>query len=122
MSIELVSAEIASGGELMGLVENIGRRWFYLLVVDGEGKVHEIDGSWMSAVGPGAVVFHAPMTLTGQAGDTVQLLLAVASDEILEMVWLKEGYEAGSYFDQLRAEIGANGGGADFGIAPFVIR
>src|SRR5690606_20136613 len=73
---------IASGAELTGLVRDFGRKWLYLVVVDDEGKVQELDDL---ARGPdGSVVFRAPLTLTDGPVDTVQLLLAVASDEPLE--------------------------------------
>lgn len=122
LTIRLATPEIASGSEMIGLVGNIERRWFYLLVVDDEGKVQEIENDRLFVVDRGTVGFRAPLTLTSGPVETVQLMLAISSDEILEMVWLREGYEAGTYFDHLRAEVLANGGGVDFGIAPFVLR
>lgn len=122
LTVRLATPEIVSGDEMIGLVGNIGRRWFYLLVVDDEGKVQEIENDKLFVVERDTVGFRAPLTLTSGPVETVQLMLAISSDEILEMVWLREGYEAGTYFDHLRAEVQANGGGVDFGIAPFVLR
>ncbi len=122
LAIELSAEEIASGTELVGRVANLRRPWFYLVVVDDMGRVQEVEDDRLFLIEQGTVGFRTPLTLTGGPVDTVQLLLAISSDEILEIVWLREGAQATTYFEQLLAEIERNGGGVDFGIAAFALR
>lgn len=122
LAVELAATRVESGGELAGTVGNVARPWFYLLVVDHAGKVQEVDRARLRSAGPGAVGFAVPLTRMGDPVDTVQLLLAIASDEILEMVWLREGGRADGYFEDLREEIARSGGSVDFGVAAFMLR
>lgn len=120
LTIRPDTPEIASGTELTGVVRDFGRKWLYLVVVDDEGKVQELDDL---KPGPdGSIVFRAPLTLTDGPVDTVQLLLAVASDEPLDTFATQDGAPAGAYFQSLREEISAHPRPIDIGMAGFLIR
>jgi hypothetical protein len=114
------SAEISSGAELSGAIHNFSRKWLYLVVVDDEGTVQELDD--LSRNADGTIGFRAPLTLTDGPVNTVQLLLAIASDSALETFAQREGENARPYFAALATEISALRQGVEVGIAGFVIR
>jgi hypothetical protein len=114
------SAEISSGAELSGAIHNFSRKWLYLVVVDDEGTVQELHD--ISRNADGTIGFRAPLTLTDGPVDTVQLLLAIASDSALETFAQREGENARPYFAALASEISALRQGVEVGIAGFVIR
>lgn len=118
--VELAVPEIASGKELSGRIANLSRKRLYLVVVDDEGKVQEVQNLFLES--EGTVGFRAPLTLTDGPVGTEQLLVAIASDEALETFSLQEGKQAAAFFDELRAEIRRRGNTIDFGIASVIVR
>ncbi|BCH25449.1 hypothetical protein MesoLjLb_52340 [Mesorhizobium sp. L-8-3] len=118
--VELAVSEIASGDELSGRISNLSRNRLYLVVVDDEGKVQEVEQLFLES--DGTVGFRAPLTLTDGPVGTEQLLVAIASDEALETFSLQEGEQAAAFFDELRAEIRRRGSTVDFGMASVIVR
>jgi hypothetical protein len=110
---------IESGGDLSGRIENIRRKMVYLLLVDDDGKVEEIQDLFMDG---GAVGFSAPMTLEDGPVETVQILMALASDERLETVSSHDGMHADAYFAALADELARTGNAVDFGMTFFSVR
>lgn len=122
LPIGLSASSIESGREIEGAVDDVRRRWFYLLVVDDEGRVQEVAEERLFLGGKGKVGFRTPLTLTGGPVATIQILIAIASDVELEQVKLADGDQAQPYFARLREEIAERGGGIAFGIAPLTVR
>lgn len=118
--VELAVPEIASGKELSGRIGNLSRKRLYLVVVDDEGKVQEVQNLFLES--EGTVGFRAPLTLTDGPVGTEQLLVAIASDEALETFSLQEGEQAAAFFDELRAEIRRRGNTIDFGMASVIVQ
>ncbi|MCT7374130.1 hypothetical protein [Chelativorans salis] len=119
LSIRLEAQSIRSGTYLSGQVGNLRRGMLYLIVIDDEGKVQEIDQLFQGAAGE--IGFEAPMTLTRGPVETVQLLLAVASDVPLTTFASHEGETAETYFAALAEEIGRTETAVDFGFTFFFV-
>lgn len=111
---------IESGAYLSGRIREPKRKWLYLLLVDDEGKVEEIQDLFQEA--GGSIGFSAPMTLKHGPVSTVQILVALASDEPLETVTEHDGEQADAYFAALADEIARANGAVDFGLTYFFVR
>lgn len=119
LDVRLEKRSITSGAFLSGRIENLARRMLYLLLVDDEGKVEEIDNLFHAE---NAIGFSAPMTLEDGPVETVQILVAIASDEPLATVSVHDGANADVYFHALEDEIADTGNRVDFGFAYFLVR
>ncbi|WEX10858.1 hypothetical protein [Chelativorans sp. AA-79] len=120
LAIEPDMRVVPSGGILSGHVGNFGRKWVYLLLVDDEGKVEEVQDLFREA--NGAIGFRAPVTLEDGPVETVQILLALASDSPLETVASHDKKHAAAYFPALATEIRRGGRPVDFGLTFFSVR
>lgn len=120
LTITSDTPELASGAEFSGTVHNLNRKRLSLLIVDDEGKVQELND--LSRNSDGSIGFRAPLTLTAGPVDTVQLVLAVASDAELATFAQRDGEFAASYFAALAAEIAAVGTPVEIGVAGFIVR
>ncbi|WP_353646407.1 hypothetical protein [Mesorhizobium sp. WSM2239] len=120
LPVQTARPEVRSGEMLTGRIHNFRRRWLYLIIIDDDGKVQELQDLMPEA--GNTVSFRAPLTLTDGPVGTVQLLLAIASDHPLLTFAVHEGTQAQPYFEQLRKEILKQGNQVDFGVASFIVR
>jgi hypothetical protein len=120
LQIRPSSRSIASGDVLVGSIKNVHKKMLYLLVIDDEGKVQEIQNLFQDTTGQ--IGFAAPMTLTRGKVQTEQLLIAIASDEPLETFASHEGQHAEAYFAALADEIAWADSRVDFGFTTFFVR
>jgi hypothetical protein len=120
LTVQTARPEVRSGEMLTGRIHNFRRRRLYLIIIDDDGKVQELQDLMPEA--GNIVAFRAPLTLTDGPVGTVQLLLAIASDHPLLTFSVHEGTQAQPYFEQLRDEILKQGNGVDFGVASFIVR
>src|SRR5690606_20528219 len=111
---------IESGAYLSGRIREPKRKWLYLLLVDDEGKVEEIQDLFREA--GGSIGFSAPMTLKHGPVSTVQILVALASDEPLETVTQHDRGPADAYSARQADEVARGNGPVGVGIPDFLVR
>ncbi|WP_139044119.1 hypothetical protein [Allomesorhizobium alhagi] len=120
LAVQTATPEVRSGEVLTGRIHNFRRSRLYLIIIDDDGKVQELEDLRPEA--GNTVSFRAPLTLTDGPVGTVQLLVAIASDHALLTFSAHEGTQAEPYFEQLRNEILKQGNPVDFGVASFIVR
>jgi hypothetical protein len=120
LAVQTARPQVRSGEVLTGRIHNFRRSRLYLIIIDDDGKVQELEDLRPEA--GNTVSFRAPLTLTDGPVGTVQLLLAIASDHALLTFSAHEGTQAEPYFEQLRNEILKQGNPVDFGVASFIVR
>lgn len=120
LRFEIPRRQLRSGERLEGTIRNVDGRTLHLLLVDDEGKVQNA-GGFARRVGADAT-FAAHMTLTGGPVETVQLVVALATEAPLETVARLSGEQTGSFFAELAEEIAARHLSPDLAIAAFSVR
>ena len=120
LRFEIARRQLRSGERLEGTIRNVDGRTLHLLLVDDEGKVQNA-GGFARRVGADAT-FAAHMTLTGGPVETVQLVVALATEAPLETVTRLSGEQTGSFFAELAEEIAARHLSPDLAIAAFSVR
>jgi hypothetical protein len=120
LAVQTATPEVRSGEVLTGRIHNFRRSRLYLIIIDDDGKVQELEDLRPEA--GNTVSFRAPLTLTDGPVGTVQLLIAIASDHALLTFSAHEGTQAEPYFEQLRNEILKQSNPVDFGVASFIVR
>ena len=91
-----------------------------IVVIDDEGKAKLVEE--YRAVTRTSVSFSAPMTLTAGPVQSVQLLVAVASDVPLETIATRDGILAETFFNGLAGEIRNRSRRIHYGITSFLVR
>lgn len=104
LSIQLDSADIASGGALTGRIGNGAGHYNTLLLVDDNGVVQDLR-RFLTVQG-GEVSFDVPLARVGSARDTNQLLIAIATRDRIQSVTANAGRLAADFFPALIAELG----------------
>lgn len=120
LAIEPKSHTIESGTYVSGLITNFDARHLYLLVVDDEGRVQEISNMFRAS--EDSVGFIAPMTLSKGPVETVQILLALSSQQSLATVAERDGAPAQDYFAALADEIERTGQRLGIGFTYLYVR
>ena len=117
MGIRIDETEIASGGNLTGVLRGSAGRRLTLLLVDDNGVVQDL-GRFLSFSG-NLVRFDVPVTRAGGARETRQILLAIATTGRPTALEERIGRLAADVFPGLPDALGA---GADIGVATFDVR
>jgi hypothetical protein len=120
LSLQPERTTIHSSELLNGRIRNFGKTMLYLLVVDDDGKVEEVTNLFEET--DGGIGFSAPMTLTDGPVGTVQLLMAIGSDQPLATIADRDGEPADIYFAALANEIAQTGARIEYGIVSFVVQ
>lgn len=104
LSISLDQVSIDSGDDLTGTVGNTAGRYVSLLLVDDNGVVQDL-GSYLTFTN-GAARFEVPMRRDGNARDTSQTIVALATNARPNTLNTENGKLAEEFFPALRAELG----------------
>jgi len=118
LSLGLVSAEVLSGGRLIGSIEGEPKgAYTSLLLVDDNGVVQDLR-RFLRFSG-GKTEFEVPVTRDGDARDTSQVLIALATPDRLATVTNLSGRLAEEFFPALQKELPAK---AAIAVLPFDLR
>lgn len=105
LSLQLDAQDIASGGDISGRVAGGAGLYTTLLLIDDNGVVHDMRRFLVGSATQSR--FRVPAARTGQARDTVQILLAVATPGRPDAITRHAGKEAEDFFRELAAEVGS---------------
>lgn len=117
LAVQLQSQDVTAGDSLRGTVTGGTGRYVTLLMVDDNGATHDLRRFLINS--GGRISFDVPVARDGQARDTHQLILAVATATRPATISREAGTLAENFFDQLAREIGTD---ALIGIASAYIR
>ncbi|PTV95959.1 hypothetical protein C8J27_103290 [Rhodobacter aestuarii] len=118
LSLGLVSTQVLSGGRLIGSIEGApSGTQTALLLVDDNGVVQDLR-RFLQFSG-GKITFDVPVTRDGDARDTSQMLIALATPKRLDTVTNLAGRYAEDFFPALQKELGE---GAAIAVLPFDLR
>ncbi len=117
LGIALDTPEVASGGEVSGVLRGIAGRYVLLLLVDNNGVVQDLQ-RFMSFSGNFAR-FIVPVTRVGPQRDTSQSLIAITTDTPAATIRARDGQLAADVFRDLDPSHGRN---AAIGFATFDVR
>lgn len=117
LAVQLQSQDVAAGDSLRGTVTGGTGRYVTLLMVDDNGATHDLRRFLINS--GGRISFDVPVARDGQARDTHQLVLAVATPSRPATISREAGALAEDFFDELAREIGPD---ALIGIASAYIR
>lgn len=117
LAVQLQSQDVAAGDSLRGTVTGGAGRYVTLLMVDDNGVTHDLRRFLINS--GGRISFDVPVARDGQARDTHQLILAVATGNRPTTISDAAGNLAQDFFDQLGHEIGTE---ALIGVASAYIR
>ena len=117
LAVQLAAQDVASGDSLRGTVSGGTGRYVTLILVDDNGVTHDLRRYMVNS--GGKISFDVPVARDGDARDTYQLLIAVATPARPETISRAAGELAESFFDQLAREIGPD---ALIGVASAYIR
>ncbi|AGT11483.1 hypothetical protein [Paracoccus aminophilus] len=106
LPIQLEAEDIASGSAARGSIGNGAGSYNTLLLIDDNGVVQDLR-RFLTVQG-GTVTFDVPMTRSGSARDTSQILIAIATAAPLQSVSQNAGKLAQDFFPALAAELGEN--------------
>ena len=120
LSLRLEAPSIESGAVLSGEVSGLRKPYLYLVVIDDEGKAKLINT--FEGMTRTSVAFSAPMTLTAGPVASVQLLVAVASDDPLTTIATRDGVSAQQFFDGVASEIVNQNRSIHYGITSFTVQ
>lgn len=104
LSVQIDAQDIASGSNLQGRVSGGAGLYTTLLLIDDNGVVHDLRRFLVGSAAGSR--FSIPMARTGQARDTHQLILAIASPDRPDAVSRHAGELAKDFFDALGREAG----------------
>lgn len=117
LAVQLQAQDVASGNSLRGTISGGTGRYVTLILVDDNGVTHDLRRYLVNS--GGRISFDVPVARQGDARDTHQLLIAVATPARPETVSRAVGEAAETFFDQLAREIGPE---ALIGVASAYIR
>lgn len=117
LPLRLQSTVVNSGDELRGTIENTAGFYTSLVLVDDDGVVQDLR-RFVRFEG-GRAEFNVPVTRDGDARDTSQLLVAVATSSRPATIGSLAGRVAGEFFPALEAEVGT---AAVIAVIPFDLR
>lgn len=117
LPLTLQSTVVNSGGELRGTIENTAGFYTSLVLVDDDGVVQDLR-RFVRFEG-GRAEFNVPVTRDGDARDTSQLLVAVATASRPTTIGAFAGRYASDFFPALEAEVGD---AAVIAVLPFDLR
>lgn len=117
LPLSLQATLVNSGGELRGTIENTAGFYTSLLLVDDDGVVQDLR-RFVRFEG-GRAEFNVPVTRDGDARDTSQLLIAVATAARPATIGSLAGRYASDFFPALEAEVGT---AAVIAVVPFDLR
>ncbi len=117
LSVSLDQASIESGTNLTGAIGNTAGRYISLLLVDDNGVVQDV-GNYLSFTGS-AARFDVLLTRDGNARDTSQTLVALATATRPSTLNTQNGQLAADFFAALRSELGPD---TPLVLVPFEVR
>lgn len=117
MGLRIDATEIASGGNLSGILRGGAGRHITLLLIDDNGVVQDLQ-RFMSFSG-NLAKFDIPVTRSGPARDTSQILLALGTTRAPVAIRNKDGELAQDVFSGLNGELAD---GALMAVATFDVR
>ena len=107
LAVQLQSQDVAAGDSLRGTITGGAGRYVTLLMIDDNGATHDLRRFLINS--GGRISFDVPVARDGQARDTHQLILAVATAARPSTISNASGDLAQDFFDQLAREIGTDG-------------
>lgn len=121
LRLSLDRRRVASGETLSGSIEGLAPdETLDLLLVDDEGLVQSLSG-FLKRDGAGAR-FAVPVSPSGSAVETAQLVVALSLPKALIHAEDAEGEPAGAFFEALASALSKNGLSGEFAVDHFVIR
>ncbi|RCW87045.1 hypothetical protein [Paracoccus lutimaris] len=117
LAVQLAAQDVPSGNTLRGTISGATGRHVSLILVDDNGATHDLRRFLVNS--GGKISFEVPVARDGDARDTHQLLIAVATPTRPETVSRAAGELAETFFDQLAREVGPE---ALTGVASVYIR
>lgn len=117
LGLQLDAAEVPSGGRLTGVLRGTAGRYLLLVLVDNNGVVQDLQ-RFVSFSGNFAR-FDIPVTRAGDARDTSQILLAIATQRPANTLRDRAGQLAQDVFASLEGEVATS---AALAIATFDVR
>jgi hypothetical protein len=120
LQVHVTSPEIRSGETLQGLVSGVVKDTLYLVAVDDEGNAKLVDSE--TGLAADTYRFGEPVHLTTDPVESVQLLIAVASDGPLSSMPDRAGQPADLFFSRLALEIISGDRSIAYGMGSFIVR
>ena len=120
LQVHVTNPAIRSGESLEGIVSGVGKDTLYLVAVDDEGNAKLVESG--SDLTGDTYRFSEPVHLTTDPVESVQLLIAVASDGPLISMPDREGQPADLFFSRLALEIISGNRSIGYGIGSFTLR
>ena len=118
--MKLENTDLISGQSLSGRISDVRGRTVHLLVVDNDGLVQKADHLLQPRVsGP---AFTIPMSVTGEAVRTAQMMIALAVDKPLTTVKTDNQTMAENFFAAVSEELAETGQTVDIAIVSFYLR
>ena len=117
LAVQLAAQDVTSGDSLRGTISGGTGRYVTLILVDDNGVTHDLRRYLVNS--GGKISFEAPVARDGDARDTHQLLIAVATPARPDTISRAAGEMAETFFDQLAREVGPD---ALIGVASAYIR
>ena len=117
LAVQLAAQDVPGGDSLRGTVSGATGRYVTLILVDDNGATHDLRRYLVNS--GGKISFDVPVARDGDARDTYQLLIAVATPARPETISRAAGELAETFFDQLAREVGPE---ALIGVASVYIR
>lgn len=117
LGLQLDAVEVPSGGRLTGVLRGTAGRYLLLFLVDNNGVVQDLQ-RFVSFSGNFAR-FDIPVTRAGDARDTSQILLAIATQRPANILRDRAGQLAQDVFAALEGEVATS---AALAIATFDVR
>lgn len=106
LSLNLRSQIVRNGGNLTGSIDKVAGSYTSLLLIDDNGVVQDLRR--FTSFIAGRAVFEVPVTRSGAARDTSQILLAITTPNRPRTVSARAGHLAADFFAELKAEQGEN--------------
>lgn len=117
LALSLDTRTVASGEALTGVIEGVAGREVMVMIVDDNGVVQDLE-RFLVRQGD-EVLIDVPLNLAGEAGQSSQIILAMASDTSLADLRARMGREAQDVFLGLPASIASS---ADLAIETIQVR
>ncbi len=120
LQVNVINPEIRSGEILKGIVSGVVKDTLYLVAVDDEGNAKLVESGM--GLTTDTYRFSEAVHLTTDPVESVQLLVAVASDGPLTSMPDRAGQPADLFFSRLTLEIISGDRSISYGMSSFTIR
>jgi len=117
LSLNLRSQIVSNGGNLVGSIDKIAGMYTSLLLIDDNGVVQDLRR--FTSFAAGRAEFDIPVTRSGAARDTNQILFAITTPNRPETISSRAGHTAADFFAGLKTEQGEN---INLALVPFQVR